>query len=86
MPRIEEIIAEMHRNPKGIRFDDLCRVCDFYFDEPRQRGGSHCVYKMPWQGDPRVNVQDDRGVAKPYPVRQVLSAIEKLEASRGSKG
>jgi hypothetical protein len=34
---------------------------------------------MPWQGDPRVNIQDHGGEAKPYQVRQVLAAIDKLE-------
>ena len=37
------------------------------------------VFKTPWPGDPRVNIQRSRGgEAKPYQVRQVLKAIEKL--------
>jgi len=35
---------------------------------------------MPWGRDPRVNIQSDKGKAKPYQVRQVLDAIEKLAA------
>ena len=50
MPDISDILAKMRRNPKGVRFADLCRVRDHYF-----------------------------GKAKPYQVRQVLMAIEKLE-------
>jgi hypothetical protein len=34
---------------------------------------------MPWQGDPRINIQDDHGLAKPYQVRQVLRALARLE-------
>jgi hypothetical protein len=79
MADIEEIVARMRRNPKGIRFRDLCRVCDFYFGEARQAGSSHRVYKTPWWGDPRVNIQDDKGMAKAYQVKQVLKAIERLE-------
>ena len=30
-------------------------------------------------GDPRVNIQNDKGKAKPYQVRQIIEAIEKLE-------
>lgn len=37
------------------------------------------VYRMPWRGDPRVNIQNDRGRAKPYQVKQVLAAIAKLK-------
>ena len=77
MAKIEDIVAEMQANPKGVRFEDLCRACDAYFGHPRQKGTSHRVYKTPWQGDPRVNIQDDRGKAKAYQVRQVLKAIER---------
>jgi hypothetical protein len=85
MARIEEIIADMRRSPHGIRFCDLCRVCDFFFGKARQGGSSHRLYKTPWQGDPRVNIQHDKGMAKPYQVRQVLRAIDRLEAERGTQ-
>ncbi len=85
MARIEEIVAEMRRNPKGIRFRDLCQVCDFFFGQARQASSSHRVYKTPWQGDPRVNIQNDKGMAKAYQVKQVLKAIEQLEAQRGAQ-
>lgn len=85
MTPIEKIIANMHRNPQGIRFRDLCRVCDFCFGKARQGGSSHRLYKTPWQGDPRVNIQNDKGMAKPYQVRQVLRAIDRLEAERGTQ-
>ncbi|MFF5176596.1 toxin HicA [Micromonospora sp. NPDC000316] len=55
-------------------------MCEHYFGKPRQVGTSHAVFKMPWAGDPRVNIQDDKGKAKAYQVRQVLKAIDKKEA------
>ena len=79
MPSIERLVAEMRRSPKGVRFSDLERVCRHYFGEPRRRGSSHQVFRTPWPGDLRVNIQDDHGSAKPYQVRQVLAAIEKVE-------
>jgi hypothetical protein len=69
----------MRRNPKGVSFSDLCKVCEHYFGDARQTGSSHRIYKTPWQGDPRVNIQDDKGMAKVYQVKQVLRAIERLE-------
>ena len=86
MPKIEDILAEMRRNPKGIRFADLCRICDHYFGMPRMKGGSHCIYKTPCKGDPRVNIQNHAGMAKPYQVRQILKAIERMEAQKYVKG
>jgi hypothetical protein len=80
MAKIKEILAIMRINPKGVGFNDLAKVCDHYFGKARQTGTSHRVYKTPWQGDPRVNIQNDKGMAKAYQVKQVLKAIERLEA------
>jgi hypothetical protein len=78
--RLTKILAEMARNPANVRFADLMYVCREYFGEPRSgSGGSHYVFKMPWPGDPRVNIQDSGGRAKTYQVRQVIAAIKKLE-------
>ncbi len=79
MTKIAEILVRMRNNPKGIRFQDLCLVCDAYFGEARQKGSSHRIYKTPWQGDPRVIIQNDKGMAKAYQVRQVIKAIDRLE-------
>lgn len=74
-------IVEKMRSGSAIRFADLKRVCDHFFGTPRI-SGSHHVYKTPWPGDPRVNIQRDGNQAKRYQVRQVLHAIDRLEASR----
>jgi hypothetical protein len=78
MPDVTKILKKMNANPKGIRFVELKVICKYYFGEPRQSGSSHCVFKTPWPGDPRVNIQNDKGRAKAYQVRQVLHAIQKL--------
>ncbi len=68
----------MRRSQQNVAYNDLYRVCEHHFGKPRQAGTSHAVFKMPWAGDPRVNIQDDKG--KAYQVRQVLKAIDKKEA------
>jgi hypothetical protein len=85
MPTLTDIIDEMRTNPAGVRFADLCRVCDHFFGQARQTSGSHRVYKTPWIGDPRVNIQNDKGKAKAYQVRQVLKAIERMEVEHGAE-
>ena len=77
MTDIKKIVEQMRDNPKDVCFEDICKVCDYYFGESRTKG-SHRIYKTPWQGDPRSNIQYDKGKAKPYQVRQVLTAIDKL--------
>jgi hypothetical protein len=78
MSKIEIILDKMRNKPANVRFSELCRVCEQYFGSPRQTGSSHRIYKTPWQGDPRINIQNGKGKAKAYQVRQVLKAIERL--------
>ena len=83
MSTITDLIARMRENPGGVRYADLCKVCEHYFGQARQTSGSHRVYKTPWIGDPRVNIQNSKGYAKAYQVKQVLKAIERLEIEHG---
>lgn len=82
MASLDKTLAQMRTSPAGVKFADLAKVCEHYFGQPRPQGTSHQVYRLPWQGDPRVNIQNDHGKAKPYQVRQVLAAIDKLEGER----
>jgi len=81
--KVEKILDEMKSNPKGIRFNDLKKVYATFFGSPRQNSTSHCIFKTPWQGDPRVNIQVKQGMAKAYQVKQVLLAIDRLEIKNG---
>lgn len=73
------MLDRLRSSPANVRFSDLEKICSHFFGEPRSRRGSHQVYRMPWPGDPRVNIQNDHGKAKKYQVEQVLRAIEKLQ-------
>lgn len=79
MASVSDTLRQMRQSAQGVRFADLSRVCEHYFGAPRQGGTSHRVFRTPWQGDPRVNIQSARGMAKAYQVRQILKAIDRLE-------
>ncbi len=85
MKGIAEKLVQFKDNPKDVKFSELCKICDFYFGKARQSGSSHRVYKTPWRGDPRVNIQNSKGKAKAYQVKQVLKAIERLEVENGNE-
>jgi len=85
MTKIDGILAQMKQNPKNVRFDDLCKVCENFFGKPRKSASSHRIYRTPWRGDPRINIQNHKGKAKAYQVKQVLLALEKLEVGHGAK-
>jgi hypothetical protein len=84
MSTLADVLEKMRNNPAGVSFADVCRICDHYFGKARQASGSHRIYKTPWHGDPRVNIQNSKGNAKAYQVKQVLKAIERLEVEHGT--
>ena len=79
MAFVEKILGLMSREPASVRFADLLKVCEHYFGEPRHSSTSHVIFKTPWAGDPRINIQNEKGKAKIYQVKQVLLAIGKLK-------
>ncbi len=75
---IENTIEKLN-NLKEIRFSQLLKICEDFFGNYRV-SGSHHIFKTPWQGDPRINLQKGKGnKAKSYQVQQVLNALRKLK-------
>ena len=75
---IEKLIKELEENENNIRFSQLLAVCEKIFGNYRV-SGSHHIFKTPWQGDPRINLQKIKGnKAKPYQVQQVLRSLRKM--------
>ena len=85
MDSLDDTIKKLERSPSNIRFTDLCKICNYYFGEARQKGSSHKIYKTPWRGDPRVNIQEKDGKGKAYQVRQVIKALRRLEVESVNK-
>ena len=82
--RYHKYVIELEENPKGIRFSRLVQICTDVFGHYRTKG-SHHIWKMPWAGDPRINLQADGKDAKPYQVRQVTQALKKMEGLENEK-
>lgn len=83
MDSIDEVVKQLERSPSNVRFADLCDICYHYFGEPRHKS-SHYIYKTPWPGDPRINIQEENGKGKAYQVRQVIKALKRLGEQNGS--
>ena len=71
-------------NLNNTNFNDLLKICKSHFGNPRIKG-SHHIFKMPWQVNPRINLQRDGKTAKPYQVKQVINALHKLEKLKSEK-
>ena len=74
MVNINHVIDKLNQKQQ-IKFSQLLKICEKFFGNYRV-SGSHQIFKTPWQGDPRINLQKgkDRN-AKPYQVRQVLRQL-----------
>jgi hypothetical protein len=77
--KIRDMLVQMEQNPREVRFNDVCGVREHYFGKPCQRSSSHRIYPTPWQDDPRITIQNYKGKAKVYHVKQELLAVERLE-------
>ena len=84
-PKRTGVAVPLHRNENWVTISRSyrSRSSRTVGNSARQSGSSHRVYRTPWQGNPRVNIQNAKGEAKPYQVRQVLQAIQRLEADHG---
>ena len=82
---IERDIKSLH-STNNVRFDQVFKICSRYFEGPRTTGGSHVIFKTPWPGDPRINIQRQKGgKAASYQVKQVIKALEKLRDEYGKR-
>ena len=66
---------------KDVKFNYLIKIVEKYFGTYHIKG-SHYIFKVPWRGDPRITIQrqkKDKKMAKPYQVKQVIEALEKLK-------
>jgi hypothetical protein len=81
---IQKRLADIRSNPKSVSFSDALAVAEHFFGESRI-SGSHHIFKTPWPGDPRINLQKSKGGAKAYQMRQLLAAIDKLTALKAGE-
>lgn len=82
MNTFDKRLEQMRRNPKNVRFKSLCIVCEHYFGKARQGGTSHRIYETPWMDVRTADIQNNHGKAKPYQVKQVLTAIGVMNEQR----
>ena len=82
MGKCDKLLAKASRNPKGLRFGELCQLADCVgFKLSRQRG-SHRIYRHSVLRR-TISFQDYGGEAKPYQVRQLLRIIAEMGGPDG---
>ena len=71
-----KLLARLHNNRKNVNFNDFVTLVEA-FGFIRTRGeGSHSIYKNEIVSE-IINLQNDKGQAKPYQIKQFLTIVEK---------
>ena len=74
--QLTSLITELEEKENNIKFSRILSICEEMFGVCRMNG-SHHIFKTPWQGDPRINLQKAGNMAKPYQVRQVIRCLRR---------
>ncbi len=84
MSRREKLLQKAYNSPHNLKFEEICKLAEcFGWRFQRHEGTSHAVYLHPSLGNVAgalMNFQSRKGKAKRYQVKQLLDAIELLEA------
>ena len=78
MSHKEKLIKAMKNNPKGVKFNELKNILNECGFTHVRTSGSHEIYTHE-RIDAIVNIQNDKGKAKAYQVRQILEYIDLLK-------
>jgi hypothetical protein len=71
------LLARLRRGAfDNVAFTDARRLAEATGFELRRITGSHFIFRHPLVPD-RLNLQQERGKAKPYQLRQLLDVIER---------
>jgi predicted RNA binding protein YcfA (HicA-like mRNA interferase family) len=72
-----KIYARLLTGSRNLHFADLCKVAKAFGYRLDRVRGSHHIFEHPQATRP-LNLQSDRGQAKPYQVRQFLRDVEEF--------
>ncbi len=75
-----KLLARAIASPNNLRFVDLCSLAMAFGFRLARVNGSHHIFVHPAIPE-LLNLQDVRGEAKPYQVRQLLQLVEKHNLS-----
>ena len=75
--KARKIYEKILAGSRNLRFQDFCKVVEAFGYQLDRIRGSHHIYEHPEATRP-LNLQEDRGQAKPYQIRQFLRDVEEF--------
>ena len=71
-----KLLARLQNNCKNVRYNDFVLLAEAFGFKYRRTEGSHNIYKNKIIGE-SLNLQEEKGEAKPYQVKQLLAIVER---------
>ena len=81
MTKRDKRMAALPANPKGVRFEDACRIAESLGFECQGGQGSHRTYGR-FGESTLLNFQNRAGYIKAYQARQLIEMVEKYEPGK----
>lgn len=72
----EKLLRQILEGKKSIRFHDFSLLLEAFGFKLDRKNGSHHIYKREGISE-FINIQNFKGEAKPYQIRQFLNLVEK---------
>lgn len=76
--KARKIYEKLLVGSRNVRFEDLCKVVESFGYRLDRTRGSHHIYEHVQATRP-LNLQNYRGQAKPYQIRQFLRDVEDFQ-------
>ena len=76
MSKKRKLLEKLLSGSRNVRFDELVKLAESFGFEHNRISGSHHIFTHP-QIPELLNLQDIKGKAKPYQVRQFLILVER---------
>ena len=75
MSKKQKLLRQILNNPKSVSFKDMVSLVEAFGFNQARINGSHHIFTHPDIPE-LVNIQNVKGKAKPYQVRQFLTLVE----------
>jgi predicted RNA binding protein YcfA (HicA-like mRNA interferase family) len=74
----QRLLEKILSGSKNVRFNDFVRLVEAFGFELSRIRGSHYIFEHPNVRE-ILNLQNDKGQAKPYQIRQFLQLVEQYD-------
>jgi predicted RNA binding protein YcfA (HicA-like mRNA interferase family) len=85
MTKKRKLLAKILNNQKNVSFGDMVTLVEAFGFSRSRVTGSHHVFEHPNIPE-LINLQDHKGQAKPYQIRQFLSLVEQYSLTLEDAG